>query len=239
MAEETSDEKTPPKESNALNWVGCVVTFLWIIALVSYYASRNLDFADLAPNELGDFAAGAFAPLAFFWLVLGFFQQGRELRHSGRALWLQGEELRNSVEQQRELVNVTREQLRFDSDMLRAQKEEAWRASQPLFRVDLGSYTAPSPNGERLYTITYTNVGKSCTDLSLHINGTPVGGARSAIQTGAKDSFNIRHNGTDVRMRFVIEFTDERLVRGASHWDIGFEDGDFFSTQELVEPPTA
>jgi len=67
----------------------------------------------MKPDEFATFLAGVFGPLAFLWLVLGFFQQGAELRHSADALWLQGQELQNSVEQQRNLVEVTREQNYF------------------------------------------------------------------------------------------------------------------------------
>lgn len=58
-------------------------------------------------NEWGDFFAGASAPLAFLWLVIGYFQQGEELSQNTkaleqqeRALQLQVDELRQSVEQQ-------------------------------------------------------------------------------------------------------------------------------------------
>lgn len=55
-------------------------------------------------NEVGDFLAGAFGPLAILWLVLGFFQQGIELRQGTAALRLQAQELNNSVAQQCEMV---------------------------------------------------------------------------------------------------------------------------------------
>lgn len=102
-------------------------------ALVYIYSNAP-NFDALAPNEIGEFAAGVFAPLAFLWLVLGFFQQGEELRNSGRALWLQGQELQNSVEQQRELVRVTREQLQFESTMVEQQRQET-RNAQPILRL--------------------------------------------------------------------------------------------------------
>lgn len=58
-------------------------------------------------NEWGDFFAGSFAPLAFLWLVIGYFQQGEELSQNTkaleqqeRALQLQVDELKQSVEQQ-------------------------------------------------------------------------------------------------------------------------------------------
>jgi len=35
---------------------------------------------NLPPNELGDFLAGAFAPLAFLWIVVGYLMQSAELK---------------------------------------------------------------------------------------------------------------------------------------------------------------
>jgi hypothetical protein len=43
------------------------------------------------PNELGDFAAGFFAPLAFMWLIFGYFLQKTQLD-------IQGQELKQNTE---------------------------------------------------------------------------------------------------------------------------------------------
>ena len=55
-------------------------------------------FWELSPSELGDFFAGFSAPLAFFWLVIGYFQQGVELKQSNETLKLQNEELKQNRE---------------------------------------------------------------------------------------------------------------------------------------------
>lgn len=66
--------------------VGTVVTVLYVVALGIYaYVERGLVLA-MAPNELGDALAGAASPLAFLWLVLGYLQQGDELRQNTHAL---------------------------------------------------------------------------------------------------------------------------------------------------------
>ncbi|QNV68338.1 hypothetical protein F7661_22810 [Pseudomonas sp. CFA] len=62
-------------------------------------------------NEVGDFLAGAFGPLAILWLVLGFFQQGIELRQGTDALRMQAKELNNSVAQQYEMVKAQKASL--------------------------------------------------------------------------------------------------------------------------------
>ena len=68
-------------------------------------------------NELGDALAGIFAPIAFFWLILGYVQQGKQLdqntkalEQQEKALQLQIEEMKNGIEQQKQLVQTQKEQ---------------------------------------------------------------------------------------------------------------------------------
>lgn len=61
---------------------GSIGTAVWV-ALAVYYVFGYVcwsTFVALPANSMGDFFAGFFAPLAFLWLVLGYLQQGNELR---------------------------------------------------------------------------------------------------------------------------------------------------------------
>ncbi|WP_049836872.1 hypothetical protein [Acinetobacter sp. V2] len=69
------------------------------------------EFSKLKLNEKGDFLAGMISPVVLIWIVFGYIQQGYELKINTQALILQAEELANSVEQQKELVKATREEL--------------------------------------------------------------------------------------------------------------------------------
>ncbi|PCJ69877.1 MAG: hypothetical protein COA62_10265 [Rhodobiaceae bacterium] len=84
--------KETEKHASALTKLGWLLTGIWMLIFVVLVALRWSQFIELDLNELGDFLAGWFAPLAFGWLVLGFYQQGAELR-------LQAIELKNSVQQ--------------------------------------------------------------------------------------------------------------------------------------------
>lgn len=115
--------------SNLATW-GLRGTFVYLIVLfggipVLWYFGL-LTMKPIGLNELGDFLAGAFGPLAIFWLVLGFFQQGNELR-------LQVRELALSVEQQKELVGVTRETLNYERKVKRQTELERKESIQPRF----------------------------------------------------------------------------------------------------------
>jgi hypothetical protein len=75
-------------------WFGLVITFLWIAAGVWYANRVYQDNPEqlFTLESLGSFLEGAFAPLAFLWLVLGLFIQQKELaRHA--------DELRRTTEQ--------------------------------------------------------------------------------------------------------------------------------------------
>ena len=56
---------------------GLGVTFLWLCAGALYISGTVgwASFIDLPIAELGNFLEGAFAPVAFLWLVIGLFIQ--------------------------------------------------------------------------------------------------------------------------------------------------------------------
>jgi hypothetical protein len=54
----------------------------------------------LKPDVMGNFFAGIFAPLAFLWLVIGYYQQKLELSQNTQTLAAQLSEMKASVEQQ-------------------------------------------------------------------------------------------------------------------------------------------
>ena len=68
---------------NGYHWIaknpGVVITIIWIIVWMVIIAFSDKKFNKLELNEIGDFMAGVFAPLALLWVVLGYFQQGKEL----------------------------------------------------------------------------------------------------------------------------------------------------------------
>jgi hypothetical protein len=82
-------------------WLGLGLTALWVL-LQLYYIFDIVGFGRFVyegPSTVGDFLEGAFAPLAFLWLVIGFFLQRRELENSNRAIRLQYREMRRQGEQ--------------------------------------------------------------------------------------------------------------------------------------------
>ncbi len=167
-AQHGTEEPAEVKNANRLLTWGLILSGLYISALAIYAAFVWQAMLKMTPDQTATFLSGMFAPLAFLWLVLGFKQQGDELQNSARALWLQGEELRNSVEQQRQLVNVARDQLSADYSKALAAEEEAERASQPFLTASVGGAYMGEECKFNFYII---NAGPSCTDARLYLNG--------------------------------------------------------------------
>lgn len=142
--------------------LGIVLTATWLLF------AAYMTFTQKRPTELnawGDFFAGFFAPLAFLWLVLGYLQQGEELRHSTEALKLQAEELRASVIQQSQLVAVSREQMKQELNALEEERERRRDAARPKF-VPQHSSTDRSGAGID-FKLKVVNVGNTATKLRM------------------------------------------------------------------------
>lgn len=92
-------------------FIGIGVTIVWFLGITIFCIWANFGFEKNDLNSLGDFLAGSFAPVAFFWLILGYVQQGKQLdqntkalEQQERALQLQIDEMKENVEQQKNIV---------------------------------------------------------------------------------------------------------------------------------------
>ncbi|WP_409292239.1 hypothetical protein [Pseudomonas sp. KCJK9058] len=113
------------------------------------------DLKDLGLNELGDYLAGAFGPLALAWLVFGYFQQGDELRQGTEALRLQATELNNAVTEQAKMASANEVALRNHENSL-----------EPLFRV-VASGSGWDDDGDFYFAFNLHNLGEYCEDIRV------------------------------------------------------------------------
>jgi len=108
-----SSGKTRSIFGSPLFW-GIAATFLYALGFIAFlWGFANGPGSDFSWNEAGDFFAGAFAPLAFIWLVVAVFLQKSEL-----------EAQRETLEQQMEELKLSREELRLNRVMLEEQAQE-------------------------------------------------------------------------------------------------------------------
>ena len=108
--------------SQSVEWWATQVTVYWVLVIFLIISSRYKELMNLGLNELGDFFAGMFGPVAFGWLVLGYIQQGRELKLSSKALRMQTKELNDSVKQQTAMAEA--QKIRFFTESRETQKQE-------------------------------------------------------------------------------------------------------------------
>lgn len=94
-------------------WIAFALTGIWLLAFATLIFLHVCDAGEMSLNEWGDFLAGASAPLALLWLVIGYFQHGEELRLNTKALEAQQEELRRQVGETARLVDATRDEVRL------------------------------------------------------------------------------------------------------------------------------
>jgi hypothetical protein len=69
-------------------WLGLVITIVWISGGIWYIGqvSEATPTQNFSLDAVGSFLEGAFAPLAFLWLVIGLFIQQRELANNTEAI---------------------------------------------------------------------------------------------------------------------------------------------------------
>lgn len=130
-------------------YLGLLVSVTWLLCVILFMIWKRADFIQMSPNAWGDFFAGVFSPLAFMWLVLGYLQQGEELRLSTDALHLQAKELSESAKQQQALVAVGREEL----EAVRSAAERDHRARQAMTQSQISTEFGTLALGRAMETI--------------------------------------------------------------------------------------
>lgn len=105
----------------SMDWritLGASLTAIWILMGLVYLIGvvGPKDFVSLPTGDIGSFLEGAFAPLAFLWLVIGHFMQQSEISANTRAIQLQEQSAkRQEIHAQRnsyfKLLTLVQEQL--------------------------------------------------------------------------------------------------------------------------------
>lgn len=108
--------------SRYLTLIGITITFLYLVVFFIGVEGRLSQIKTMELNNLGDFFAGAFGPLAILWLILGYLQQGRELRQNTEALRLQAKELEHAVKAQKEIAEISRD--KFEHELIAFREEQ-------------------------------------------------------------------------------------------------------------------
>jgi len=171
---------------------GIIATAAWLGVIVAALIVGN---RPEKLNEWGDFCAGFFAPLALFWLVLGYLQQGDELKQNTRALELQLEELKQTVD-------VGRRQLEHAEGIVRQAREQQYRDAQPTITAQPHGGSSGAHGVSQDYR--FTNDG----GLALEILVEPIGTKLYLAPTTSRLA-----KGESLTLTLLYEQGDEGSVR--------------------------
>jgi hypothetical protein len=206
--------------------LGIIVTIAYTIFVLYFQWNKLAGLGDLELNNFGDFLAGAFGPLAIFWLILGFFQQGAELRNSAETLKLQANELKESVNQQKEIARIANEQFALQQKEFVTSLNAAKERIDPKFIVlyrgvqqnNIRSLVRPTAEPLR-HALEFTNVGGTACEVNLSLgygslepdNGPIIVWPQFEIQKRHVDLFASDTHGDSIQL--LIEYRDSNQVQ--------------------------
>jgi len=194
-------------------WLGLAITLIWIAGGLWYVArvTETEPTQNFSLEAVGSFLEGAFAPLAFLWLVLGLFIQQRELANNT-------EQLRKTSEQsekQTQAIAATEMNARQETFFKIAEnvKHQLGGISGMLYVSGLGPVGSGRFGREQMDEY-FSQMGSG--DFELF--------ARLFISTDYLEEGGMSEllYGTDIRKRHSKNFmrTFERLCRLAKNCDV-------------------
>ncbi|GEM_PF-1078693 len=144
--------------------IGLYIAAILSVSYIScfFYLKTDLvtKLSELDLNNLGDFLAGAFSPLAFLWLVFGYLMQGRELK-------LQAVELKNAVEQYKDIAETSKEQHNHELQVYYEQQLKLFESNKAFIDlIHAPSRTASLFEGCHNYKFRLVNSGPQLTGVT-------------------------------------------------------------------------
>lgn len=146
------------------------VSILWSLVVLYFLIDDQFLYNGYSPmplNEIGDFLAGSFSPLAFAWLAYGYWMQNKELKYNRLSLESQIYELKRSIE-------ISEKNLNLQERTLKEKNEEAKRKSKPkliIFETD----HMENIGGNNILRVPMKNIGAKITNIKIfttfHIKG--------------------------------------------------------------------
>ena len=202
-------------------WLSVGVTAAYILVILVFFGS---DAWTLRPNELGDFLAGLFTPLAFLWLVIGYFMQRTELG-------LQREELKH----QREELALTRDKLGDQVELLKQQAEADHQRTLPRLKLERGDVYS----GEQKWII--RNIGAIAKELIVLMKDDDEQFSFRQLDSDKEiDVFSIPTHGGACSFYCEARFTSGDHERLRQLWEIkrtGEEKPSFKPVKEVTDGP--
>ena len=188
---------------------GIFVTGFYIVAILILRGNDAWDLLRAGNlNELGDFLAGVFTPLAFGWLVYGYLLQSKELRL------------------QREELTLTRKQLGKQTELLQEQALADYQDSIPRLALRIAS------QGNWWLWIVENKGGHAKGIELLNLNENQGVAKKNSLARG--ESFQFQVSEPDSVHSYEASFSSDRSERFRQCWEI--EKGKCKETTKGPEP---
>ena len=174
-------------------------------------------------NELGDFLAGVFTPLAFGWLVYGYFLQTRELGL------------------QRQELALTRDKLGEQVELLKKRDEAEYQRSLPRLKLEETGSSGKNRDFQIL------NIGGAARELELvwddwddDDNSDKKSCPLKKLETDERHKFTIPNAGPPRCYYYKACFFSDGREKFYQHWEIRRTGSvpTFESVKELTKGPT-
>ena len=199
-------------------WVLSVLSLLYIFVLPEVFGRDDI-FAFISNrekglNEVGDFLAGFFTPLAFAWLVYGYFLQSRELGL------------------QRQELALTRDKLGEQVELLKKRDETEYQRSLPRLKLE----ETGSSGKDRDFQI--RNTGSDARKLELSRDGEELW-QQPKLKTDGCRAFTVPNSGPACSCKYEARFISDRGERFYQQWEIQ-RTGSVppFEYEEITKGPT-
>jgi hypothetical protein len=211
------DREENKKSRSARNGIGWVLTAIWLLVMVGLLWWHSAAAGRLTLEGWGTFLGGVTGPLALMWLILGYLQQGEELRLNTDALRLQQEELRRQVEETAALVKHSGAQAQTAMEMLTLERERQEQATiagerakklakagvQPSFRCEGGSSSGAGGH------LGLRNTGGGGSDFTVTVSPTGEASITPHQYIGLGEIAHIKYsNVTSYPATFTVNYTD-------------------------------
>jgi hypothetical protein len=194
-------------------WFGVAVTVFWISGGLWYVIEVTRSTADqeFSLEVIGSFLEGAFAPLAFLWLVIGLFIQQRELANNSAAL------RKTSEQSEKQTLAIAATEMNARQETFFKIKENVYQQLGGIAGMLYSSSSGPPGSGSMSRKEMDENF-KHVADGDCEIF------ARMFLSMGMLGEADLGElfYGTEIRYRHTRNFmrTFERLCRLAKNCDV-------------------
>lgn len=137
-------------------WFFIIFTIIYFLVLNRFFDVSFDKIKTLQPNELGDFLAGTFSPLAFLFLILGYLQTNKSLGQNTETISQQAIALQQqaeSLKQQAKALDTQIAELKLSNESYIRQVEEMEKSvetQQNMFLLALKQFEKNLEDERRL-----------------------------------------------------------------------------------------